>query len=438
MSIHRVFFRYVVPSMLAFALSGVYAIADGCFVGNALGDHALAAVNIAYPITAFLQAVGTGIGMSGAIQYSICSGAGDKERGRRFFGMASFLLVVAGVILTVLVLLASPGLLQLFGASGELHALAQEYIRYIAFGAIFQVLGTGLVPFIRNMGGSVAAMTAMIAGFITNIGLDYLFVWVLPWGMMGAAVATAAGQAVTLLICLLFFACRRTFPLFCFRGEGRSLLKRILQVSLSPFGLTFSPNITLILVNMSAALHGGSAAVTAYAPISYISAVVMLLLQGVSDGSQPLLSLSYGEGNRARIEGFRGLAYRFACAVGFLCMAGSFFLRGELPLLFGASRNTAQAVAQLLPIFICGYLFVCVSRVTTAYFYATSQNVYAYALIYGEPVFLALLLLFLPGIAGVWGTWLSVPLSQLLAAGVSVLLLMREKRAVSPAPRENG
>ena len=88
MKLHKEFFHYVIPSMLAFALSGVYAIADGFFVGNALGDSALAAVNIAYPLTAFLQAVGTGIGMGGAIQYAISAGTENPKRGRQYFGMS--------------------------------------------------------------------------------------------------------------------------------------------------------------------------------------------------------------------------------------------------------------------------------------------------------------------------------------------------------------
>ena len=72
---HKEFFQYVIPSMLAFALSGVYSIADGFFVGNAMGDSALAAINVAYPLTAFLQAIGTGIGMGGAVEYSIAMGS---------------------------------------------------------------------------------------------------------------------------------------------------------------------------------------------------------------------------------------------------------------------------------------------------------------------------------------------------------------------------
>ena len=96
MKLHKEFFHYVIPSMLAFALSGVYAIADGFFVGNALGDSALAAVNIAYPLTAFLQAVGTGIGMGGAIQYAISAGTENHKRGRQYFGMSLIMLTIYG------------------------------------------------------------------------------------------------------------------------------------------------------------------------------------------------------------------------------------------------------------------------------------------------------------------------------------------------------
>jgi len=92
MHIRREFFRYVIPSMLAFALSGIYAIADGFFVGNALGDDALAAVNIAFPLTAFLQAVGTGIGMGGAIEYAIHAGSKHESRGKQYMGMSIVLL----------------------------------------------------------------------------------------------------------------------------------------------------------------------------------------------------------------------------------------------------------------------------------------------------------------------------------------------------------
>lgn len=160
MHIRKEFFRFVIPSMLAFALSGIYAIADGFFVGNAMGDDALAAVNIAYPLTAFLQAVGTGIGMGGAIEYAINAGNQNENRGRQYMGMAILLLGGFSILFTALFLFAGPQILGLFGASGEILEYSSEYLRFVSYGAVFQIAGTGLVPFIRNMGGAVTAMAA--------------------------------------------------------------------------------------------------------------------------------------------------------------------------------------------------------------------------------------------------------------------------------------
>ena len=221
MNARRSFFQYVIPSMLAFALSGVYAIADGFFVGNALGDNALAAINVAYPLTAFLQAVGTGIGMGGAIEYSIQIGKGNHQEARQYYGMALILLGIASVLLTLLYLAGASYILGLFGATGDIFTLGKEYLLYISFGAVFQIVGTGLVPLIRNMGGAVIAMAAMITGFLTNILLDYLFVWVFPWGMMGAAVATAIGHDFPGMCGFLRIQTAKTFSPF--RKESSDL-----------------------------------------------------------------------------------------------------------------------------------------------------------------------------------------------------------------------
>lgn len=424
MKLDKRFFACVLPSMLAFALSGVYAIADGFFVGNALGDEALAAINIAYPLTAFLQAVGTGIGMGGAIQYAICLGGQEAHYKDRYFGLSLLLLCAAGLALTLGLLLCTPALLCLLGAGGGILALGQEYLRFIALGAIFQVMGTGLVPFLRNMGGAVAAMAAMMAGFVTNIVLDYTFVWVLPYGMAGAAVATVLGQAVTLAVCAVFLVLKRHKPRLRLDGESAAMVKRVLAVGLSPFGLTFSPNLTLVLVNKSAALVGGDAAVTCYAPISYIISVTLLLLQGVSDGSQPLVSMAHGRGDARAARHTRNATYLFSAAVAAVCMAGLFALREQAAALFGASPQVTRRVAAVLPVFLAGLLPAAFSRMTTSYFYATARNSGAYLLIYGEPLLLFALLLVLPGAAGgIWGTWAAVPLSQALAALLGAGLL---------------
>lgn len=295
MNHRKIFYQAVIPSMLAFALSGIYSVADGFFVGNSLGDNALAAINIAYPLTAFIQAAGTGIGMGGAVMFAIHNGSGDYSRSRKFFGISLLLLALSGFLFTLFFLGNGERILRMFGAEGDILRLGAEYFRYIAFGTLFQVMATGIVPFIRNMGSPVTAMFAMTGGFLTNILLDYILVWVLPYGMTGAAVATVIGQAVTLAVCLIFLMRKRELPSLSFDKETLHMAGKVLFVAISPFGLTFSPNITLILVNKSAVYYGGNTAVACYASISYISSVVLLLLQGVSDGSQPLISLCYGK-----------------------------------------------------------------------------------------------------------------------------------------------
>lgn len=183
MSDKRTFFKYVIPSVIAFALSGVYAIVDGYFVGNTIGDAGLSAINIAYPIVAVLQALGTGIGMGGAVYYSINIAEKNNKKAKEFVATSWWLLLFVSAIITVAVYLLSENLLRLLGAEGQILTFATDYIKIIALGSILQIMGTGLIPMMRNYGGSFWSMFAMIGGFVTNIVLDYAFVWVCELGM---------------------------------------------------------------------------------------------------------------------------------------------------------------------------------------------------------------------------------------------------------------
>lgn len=130
------FFRYVIPSVLSFALSGVYTIVDGFFVGNSIGDLGLSAVNIAYPVVAAIQASGTGIGMGGAIYYSIYKAEKKETRAREFTAGALWALIISSILLTISIFFLNSTLLRLLGAHGELLTLGEEYIEVIAFGAV--------------------------------------------------------------------------------------------------------------------------------------------------------------------------------------------------------------------------------------------------------------------------------------------------------------
>ncbi len=416
---YRVFCAYVLPSVLSFALSGVYAIVDGFFVGNSIGDAGLSAINIAYPVTALIQAMGTGIGMGGAVLYAVRLAEdrrGDAENSLR--GTIR-LLAVSGFLLSLLLFPAIDPLLTLMGAEGHLHELGREYLYVIVLGAILQVFGTGIVPLIRNNNGSLFSMFCMIAGFLTNIVLDYAFVWVFSWGMTGAAAATIIGQGVTMAGGLVYLLLKR-LP---FRGpvrQKRALCLHILRIGIAPFGNTMCPMISLLLMNKYSLTWGGEAGVACYACVAYIMTIVYLLLQGVGDGSQPLMSQYYGEGDKAEVRQIRRLSYWAAWIVGVLCMIILFALRASVGVLFGASGEVSADVARALPVFLAAIPFLAFTRVTTSALYATEENICSYVLVYAEPILLALLLLVIPPLQGLNGVWWSMALSQILTCLVAL------------------
>ena len=411
--------------MLAFALSGLYGIVDGFFLGNELGDQALAAINVAYPLTAFLQAVGTGVGMGGAVQYTINKAQGKTKDQQICLGMTFLMLLITGAVLTPVFYFFNTSLLEGLGASGDLLVLGSEYMDWIAFGCLFQILGTGMVPFMRNLGNASVSMVAMMAGAVTNIVFDYLFIWVFHRGMMGAAIASVMGQVTAFFVCLVYLLYKK--EKMRLKGGGAGLLKKILMIACSPFGLSFAPNIILILVNLNAVRHGGDFAVTCYAPISYITYTVMLLLQGVSDGCQPLISLFYGKGDRKGARQIYHMSRNFSLLVG---MTAFFFLliKAEaVTRLFGTSPAVTEYVVEILPVFLSGLLFAGVSRVVISYFYATEENLKAYVLIFGESVLLCILLWILPARMGILGTWVSVMVSQFLIMVLSQAFLIGKR-----------
>ncbi len=430
MNCRNEFKKYIVPSVLAFALSGIYTVVDGFFIGNSLGDPGLAAINLAYPIAALIQALGTGIGLTGAIRFSIFKAQGKKKEERQYFSSTILLLAITSVIVTGVFFIQAVPVLRLLGANGDILKMANEYVVVIAIGTVFQMYATGLIPFIRNLGGATYAMVAMIAGFITNTILDYLFVLVLNWGMAGAAWATVIGQGVTMFFTIGYLLRKKPgFELPNIK-ELPKLFGSILKMALSPFGLTYTHMLTLIPMNRFLLIYGGEKAIAIYACITYITAIIYLLLQGVGDGSQPLFSKYYGTAEVAGLKATRLMAYKTAGAIAILCMVVFFFARKNVGFLFGASETVNQELALILPLYLASLFFLSFTRVTTSFFQSTEQSGFSYLLVYAEPILLLLTLMVLPRFMGLNGVWLAVPLAQLLTWIIALLAKRKVDRRV--------
>lgn len=271
-------------------------------------------------------------------------------------------------------------------------------------------------------------MIAMILGFATNIVSDYTFVWVLNQGMAGAAWATIIGQAVTMIVAVIFFLVKKSSLRLPGFRELCSLWKEVLKVSLSPFGLTFfSHDHDASYESLSASVRGEQA-VAVYGCIGYITSILYLLLQGVGDGSQPLISQYYGEDDQSSVRATRKLAYLTATVITVVCMVGVYLARAKVGVLFGASPEANAGVIQYLPFFLATLLFLAFVRITTSYFYATEKNALSYLLVYAEPVGTLLMLLILPPMLKLTGVWLAVPIVQVITFVIAMITKFRVDR----------
>ena len=208
--IGRLMRQYAVPCIISLLVGALYNIVDQIFIANAdyLGSTGNAANTVVFPLTVVALAIAVCIGDGCCAGVSISLGAGRQKEASESIGSAVTLSVVFGLLLTVCYLLLAEPILTLFGGrvSESTFALSKEYFFYITLGIPFYMFGQALNPIIRSDGSPRFAMTATLLGCLVNIALDPLFIFVFHWGMMGAAVATVAGQIVTAALSVWYLA----------------------------------------------------------------------------------------------------------------------------------------------------------------------------------------------------------------------------------------
>ena len=421
----RQFFRYALPSMLSQLLNSCFIIVDGFFIGRNLGDIGLAAINVAWPITAFIQAVSLGLGLGGAVRLSTALGRGDKEEAALARGNTLTALAAAGVVMSVGLWLACPMILPLIGAKGELYAPALEYSRMICALALGQTINTGVLPLLRSSHKTMQAMSFTIVGLLGNIFMDWLFIQV------GSSQILCAVLALPTLLAVRELPLRRAD----FAPRWR-MLRGIVQYGISPFGLSISTSVILLITNLQALHWGGTRGVAVYAVLSYVLGAVIPLVTGVGDGVQPLLSHARGAGEWGQLALLRRWGLSLAVGVALVCSVLTWIGRSQLPLVFGASPEaTAEGAAAMWTLCI-GYPFMAVVRFCSSYFCAVGEPVFSGILAYGEPLGTQpLMLLVLPLFLGLTGVWVAWPAAVALAAVAALVLLAMQAGKQPPAAK---
>lgn len=443
----------VASSMITMLLQSAYSVVDGLFVSNLVGDTALAAVNVAWPIIAVITAAGTGIGAGGASYMSIKQGEQKLEESNRVRANTILALFAAGAVITVCFLLFLTPLLKLMGASGNLLTAAEQYGRIMIAGGVIQVLSCGLAPILRNENRQVGAMAIMVLGFLFNLTMDFVLLYFFHLGIGGAALASLGAQLLTTALCFLtlFGVTDRTrarlglpvsagtqlCPLhrkqFVFEKD---CWKRIFSIGISPFGISLTPSL-LILYHNIACLNYGDLAVSAYALISSTIGSYRILLIGVAEGMQPLASKAYGASQNENatpaersaaydeIRHIRNKAIRTAIAASVLLFLFTIATASFYPALYGYQGEAAAAGYHAVMLTAAQLIFTGIVRVTNSFFYAVGKNRYSLFMIYFDPLCLTpAALAVLSHFFGTDGIWLTAVITQfllnLVAAGMFV------------------
>lgn len=402
-----------IPTVFSLLMSGLYGVMDGLFVGRAVGDAGLAAINIAWPIAAVITAVGIGIGSGGSVLYSNSNGKGEQERGELVYHQTITLLFAAAMVLLIVLGFTYPAILSALGAKGDVYQKAVEYIQIIIFGAVFQVTGTGFIPMLRNRNLAFQAMVSMAAGMGVNGVLNYLLLFVVKIGIRGAAVGTIAAQFVVLVISSYLIYGRQKVHLKVVWQH--KMIGEILKIGISAFGLSLAPSIVLLFTNLQCLKYGGDAAVACYAVISYIVFPVQSMLMGIGDGTQPLMSFYSGAKKMEELRFVKKIASIAVVGMGAVFFVIVILVSKYIPDVFGMQMESQAYFGTGMAVSAVSFLFTGLAKFHISYLNATLQVKKAMQLIYGETIVVAPFLIFLlPYVFKINGIWLSLPGTQLI------------------------
>ena len=350
------FLRFSSATVASLMVFSLYSIVDGLFVAKGVGDYAMAAVNLAVPFTNVMFSIAVTFAVGTSTILSIYLGQGNREHANRLFSQNLVLLAIIGLTITALVLVFLEPFALLLGAEEETLGYTMSYLRGLAPFAICFIVSYNLEILVKTDGRPMLAILTVCIGCLTNCVLDYVAIFVLNWGAWGAAFATGLSQLLTCVIYIThFFGKHTTFHLVRFRPEG-SIYRRLIPIGLADGVTELCNGVMIFLFNHVILRCIGTDGLVSYTIIAYTNTLVVNIMLGVSQGSQPLVSFQYG---RKDPEKYRRLLRYGLITVAIMtavCFAGIFllapqlvhiFLGSEKPLLNAASTGALLLLAAL-------------------------------------------------------------------------------------------
>lgn len=383
MPVPKAFIKLALPAVAAQLINILYNLVDKMFIGHIpeVGKEALAGVGVTAPVILAISAFAALVSMGGAPKASIFMGKGDNEQAEKVMGSCTWMLIVLSVVLTAFMLIFGKMILQLFGASDDTISYATDYMNIYCLGTLFTQLTLGLNAFITAQGKTLISMCNVAVGAVTNIVLDAILINGFGMGVRGAALATVIAQGVSTCFVIHYLVTPKSqlkLRLKNIRFE-RQLLLPCIFLGTSPALMQLTENMVAISFNTSLQKYGGDMAVASMSILTSIMQFVMLLLPGLVQGAQPLLSYNLGAKNISRVKKIFRLL--LIC-----CVSGSFLIwlvcmlipgnvasvfTGDMALITYTEKSMRIYLAMLLIYGVqvaCQYSFVALDQAKKAIF----------------------------------------------------------------------
>ena len=447
--------KYSLPCIISLVVAALYNIVDQIFIANAdyLGSYGNAANTVVFPLTVVALTIAVMIGDGACAFVSISLGADRKEDAHRSIGNAILLCLGSSLILTALYLLAMKPILTFFGGrvNAETYACAKEYFFWIALGVPFYIFGQAMNPIIRSDGSPRFAMVSTVAGAVANIILDPVFIFPLKMGMMGAAVATVAGQILTagLAVWYLFHMKAVKLSKSSFVLKGR-LIRRFLLLGITSFLSQISLVISMAAVQNMVTRYGALDSVfgqaeSAQIPLAVLG-IVMKFFQiaisisvGLAAGCIPVVGYNIGAGRKDRAKRLFTMLLGWEAAVGLIALLIVELMPRQLIAIFGAGNESAYYTAfavRCFRIYLCMMVPAMVNKGTFIYLQALGKAGPSMLLsMVREIIFGVFLPILLPRFFGLDGVLYSFPTADILTFLLTLVVILKVYRELST---ENG
>lgn len=408
------FTRYVSMNMLSMIALACYFLADTYFIANGVGSSGIVALNIVLPVFSVMHGMGHMFGIGGATLFSIRR-ANDRKAGSRIFTEVAVIGIAVGIVIMSIALIFPRQIIRLLGGEESIVELAKTYLTTIVIYAPFFIINNTVVAFIRNDNNPKLSMIAMIVASLSNVVLDYVFIYPMKLGMFGAALATGLSPIFSLIICSAHFIKKKnTFTLTKCRFDIKEIGKSMALGTQALIG-ELASGVVILLFNMAMLKYVGDMGVAAYGIIANIVLVVVALFNGIGQGMQPILSDAYGNGQSGRIKKVLMYGTVLSIIVGVLILIFGTVFDGFIVSIFNKDGGEElQLIAERgIDIYFIAFLFSGVNIVLTFFYGATNRSVEStvISLLRGV-VGVFIFIMILPKFMGVDGIWAATPVAE--------------------------